>query len=508
MAQEISNLVKATFEEINKRVEKRDFEHIYVVDTNIIHDFPEAIGILAHEDRELTDNEKPNVVVISDVVRRELNGLKKSENIDKAIGARRALAGINNYWKKNRTIGLGEYNFGVEFKNGSLMVDLPYDEIKFPKLREDFRGDDQIVSSTMALRKAVEKKGDIISVVSDDADMDTSCKQFKVPCSKFEEFYKDYDYSGFIDIDVDEFMVHNKTMKNAINIHSRLVESKEIPLDLIRELLDDNAIIYPNQFVHFEGKEINPKYSYLRIDQQENKAVRLRNYQNFLIERKNSEGFKLEYVPTPEQECALELMCDPDIDYVTLSGPPGGGKTMLPLSIGLFKLYNKDIYSMLISNPPIDSTHGFLPGSKKDKLFEENRNIIDNLFYLMGVNKESKEDKEKVEEKIMTMISKGEIELEALTYIKGRTLHNRWIVFTEVEDYEPKQMRKLASRLGLGSKMVFEGDPYQVDNFRCSKTRNGLVYMISRLKNNPIFGHVTLRNVERSRGAKTAAKYL
>ncbi|MBD3249038.1 hypothetical protein GF336_03260 [Candidatus Woesearchaeota archaeon] len=100
------------------------------------------------------------------------------------------------------------------------------------------------------------------------------------------------------------------------------------------------------------------------------------------------------------------------------------------------------------------------------------------------------------------------MELEALTYIKGRTLNKRFILFDEAEDYEPKQMRKLASRLGKGSKMVFSGDPYQIDNSRCSKTRNGLVYFISKFKGQSNYGHITIKDIERSRGAEQSARLL
>ena len=182
---------------------------------------------------------------------------------------------------------------------------------------------------------------------------------------------------------------------------------------------------------------------------------------------------------------------------------------MLPLDVGFVSLNRGSIYFMLVSNPPQLHSIGYLPGSKREKLIPENQNIFDALYFLLGANDTTKRSKSEVEEAIQKMIEKGELELETESYIKGRTLHSRMILFDEAEDYEPKHMRKLASRLGQGSKMIFSGDPNQIDNPRCSRTRNGLVYFISKFKGQPNYGHITIeKEVMRSEGAKQSAKLL
>jgi len=152
------------------------------------------------------------------------------------------------------------------------------------------------------------------------------------------------------------------------------------------------------------------------------------------------------------------------------------------------------IYSILASSPPQQNSNiGFLPGTKEEKLKEENIKIIDALNFLLGENERMNISKDDVSKYVQDMIEKREIEFETLSYIKGRTLSRKLILFDEAEDYEPSQMRKLVSRLGYGSKMVFSGDPYQIDNPHCSKTRNGLVYLISQLKGQPNYAHLTLK---------------
>lgn len=503
MKKNLDGLVGAFFHFLEKELDNKDYNHIYFVDTNIVHGFPESIEILAQENSN--EEDKPNIIIATDVVRRELNGLKKSDNIDKALDSRRSLKGIQQYLSKYDPVGLNDYNLGIRFPKKSLFLLMPYDEEKMIKMREDFGGDDQILSSALTLMNEIGKPDQKkkISVVTDDYDMQTSCFQFDIPSNKFEEFYKDYDYTGFLEVKIDES--DNDLRKKVIEA----IGSKgTIDLEYIEKYVDSE--IYPNQFVRFFGHGIDHRQPF-RIDYRNGAANRkFYNFENFMKERKKTGN--MPYSPRWEQECALEILYDPSIDYVTLSGIPGCGKTMLSLDAGLNMIKNNKMYSMVVSNPPVDSSHGFLPGSKKEKLKAENQNIFDNLYFLkkgIYVGEGRERNKQDIEKEIMEMVNEsGTLELETLNYVKGRTWLKRFILFDEAEDYEPKQMRKLASRLGKGSKMVFVGDPFQIDNPRCSKTRNGLVYFISKFKGKPNYAHLTLTQSERSRGAELAAKLL
>ena len=381
--------VKKTFQGLNDLCQKEKIKHVYVVDTNIIHNFPESIRILAQETENSKNGKEPNIIVVSDVSRRELNGMKKSSNIEKAIGARVALKGLEEYTvdKKNKPYKIGDFNIGVKFPKNSYLIVMPYSENPklFPKLRPGFKGDDQIISVALELKKQLGNKGEKVKIISDDNDMRTSCFQFDLPSTRFEEFYKDYDYTGFVEIELnwsDHFKLCQNLSKGKIH---------NFKINTIKELTDQP--IHPNEFISFIAPHIDSK-TYFRVDYTATNAyLDLNNFEKFRREKQEN-GVRSAYNPGPEQECALELLYDPNIDYITLSGPPGGGKTILPLDVGLHMLKNGQIYSILISSPPIISKIGYLPGTKDDKLRADNAKIFDALRFLPGESKRMRPNKE------------------------------------------------------------------------------------------------------------------
>jgi len=491
----LDTYIEKTYKKLNDILKKEPINHIQLINRDIIEDYSEAIKILAQETENSKDGKEPNMIIVSDVSRIELNEMKKSRNIEEAVGARIALNGIEKYIsnKENKPVEADEFNIGVKFPKNSYLILMPYSENPkfFPKLRPEFKGNDKIISVALGLKNNLGDNGDKVEIISDDNDMRTSCFQFGISSSRFEEFYKDYDYTGFVGIELD----WDKKPKFCKNVLEK--EITDFKIDTIRELTDQ--IIHPNEFIYFIGKGVDSR-NYFRVNHEATKAHLNKTYFEKFRREKQEKGQKLAYTPELEQACAIDLIRDKDIDILTLSGPPGGGKTMLPLDVGLHMLSRGEIYSILVSSPPITNNIGYLPGTKEDKLRADNAKIYDNLRFLLGENGKMKLKREQVKEKIEGI----EIEFEALSYIKGRTLQNSLIIFDEAEDYDPKQMRKLVSRLGRGSKMVFCGDPYQIDNPICSKTRNGLLTLISDLRDLPNYAHLTLSNNYRHPRAQVA----
>ena len=211
-----------------------------------------------------------------------------------------------------------------------------------------------------------------------------------------------------------------------------------------------------------------------------------------------------------EQRMALELLMDDSIQLVTLMGPAGTGKTLLALAAGLEKTVNQKRYDrMLVTRPimPFGKDIGYLPGAKEEKLTNWMLPIFDNLTYLM-MKTTSGEHKHSVRERIEKLQRDEVIELEALTYIRGRSIPRQYVIVDEAQNLTPHEVKTIVSRAGEGTKMVLTGDPYQIDNPYLDSSSNGLSYAVEHMKTQVLHGHVTLNKSERSALAALAAALL
>lgn len=217
-----------------------------------------------------------------------------------------------------------------------------------------------------------------------------------------------------------------------------------------------------------------------------------------------------------EQRLALELLLDPEVMIVTLVGQAGTGKTLLALAAALqATLTNRQYDRILVSRPiiPMGKDIGYLPGAKEEKLSHWMQPIFDNLTYLLrdGAEDNSPNQKKKkltAQEKMHRLLSENTIGLEALTYIRGRSIPQQYVIVDEAQNLTPHEVKTIISRSGEGTKMVLTGDPYQIDNPYLDASSNGLIYAAERLKEQSIHGHITLRKSERSNLAAIAAEFL
>jgi PhoH-like ATPase len=217
-----------------------------------------------------------------------------------------------------------------------------------------------------------------------------------------------------------------------------------------------------------------------------------------------------------EQRIALELLMDPAVQVVTLLGQAGTGKTLLALAAGLhLGLRNHRFDSILVSRPviPMGKDIGFLPGSKDEKITHWMQPIFDNLTYLLrdGISdteKGKKKTKITAQDRVERLLKDNTVVLEALTYIRGRSIPGQYVIVDEAQNLTPHEVKTIISRAGEGTKMVLTGDPYQIDNPYLDASSNGLTYAAERLKDHAIHGHVTLRHSERSKLAALAAEHL
>lgn len=206
-----------------------------------------------------------------------------------------------------------------------------------------------------------------------------------------------------------------------------------------------------------------------------------------------------------EQRCALDLLLRDDVSLVSLVGVAGTGKTLLALAAGLRKSFDEGVYSrILVSRPimPLGKDIGYLPGSKEEKLSHWMRPIQDNLEFLCQQSGGEPTDT------LRWILDSEKIELEAVTYIRGRTLARVYMIIDEAQNLTPHEVKTIISRSGKGSKVILTGDPTQIDNPYLDKDSNGLTYTVTRFRDYPLFGHVFLEKTERSELAALAAEVM
>ena len=210
-----------------------------------------------------------------------------------------------------------------------------------------------------------------------------------------------------------------------------------------------------------------------------------------------------------EQSFAVELLMNPEIQVVTLVGQAGTGKTLLALAAALEQVVERSIYKKIfVARPiiPMGKDLGYLPGGEKEKLRPWVQPIYDNFDFL--ASNKGNEDRKSGEKAIFGLEAMGLLKVEALTYIRGRSIPKGLLIIDEAQNLTPHEVKTIVTRAGEDTKIIFTGDPYQIDNPYLDANSNGLTYLAEKFKNEKISGHVTLEKGERSALAELAAKLL
>ncbi len=219
-----------------------------------------------------------------------------------------------------------------------------------------------------------------------------------------------------------------------------------------------------------------------------------------------------------QQQMAMDLLLDDQIKLVSLIGSAGTGKTLLALAAGMMKVLNDQTYvKLLCARPimPLGRDIGYLPGDKDDKLKAWMQPIFDNMAYLLsnrlsGEGNEAKTHAQlsNVEQRMQQLVESGQVVLEPLTYIRGRSIPHQFMIVDEAQNLTPHEVKTIASRVGDGTKLILTGDATQIDNPYLDSSSNGLSYMVERLKGKNIVGHITLAKSERSELASLVTETL
>jgi PhoH-like ATPase len=207
-----------------------------------------------------------------------------------------------------------------------------------------------------------------------------------------------------------------------------------------------------------------------------------------------------------EQTFALDLLLDDAVRLVTLVGVAGTGKTLLALAAGLKRCVQHGAYTrLLVSRPiiPLGRDLGFLPGDVDEKLAPWMKPIFDNLEFLL-ISGGKRRGLPELDE----MMTSGIIEVEPLTYIRGRSLPQQYVIVDEAQNLTPHEVKTIVTRCGEGTKIVLTGDPFQIDNPYVDAATNGLTYAANRMHAEALVGHIVLTKGERSALANLAAAKL
>jgi PhoH-like ATPase len=276
--------------------------------------------------------------------------------------------------------------------------------------------------------------------------------------------------------------------------------------------LDTAGILFnDNEYVALAGKDSNPDHRVLGRYSAEKKAIIpiKTHFESLGIKPRNL-----------EQHFAFDLLLNDTIAFATLIGQAGTGKTLIAIACALQKVLSKQSHyqKLLVARPimPLGKDIGYLPGTKDQKLNYWMQPIFDNLDYILqkeGAIQDnslhgSPHKDTPIRDQINYLLESGIIEIEAITYIRGRSIPNQIIIIDEAQNLTPHEVKTIVSRVGEGTKIILTGDPEQIDNPYLDVNSNGLSYSADRLKNNPITGHILLAKSERSTLASLAAELL
>lgn len=205
-----------------------------------------------------------------------------------------------------------------------------------------------------------------------------------------------------------------------------------------------------------------------------------------------------------EQSFALDCLLNDEIMFVSLVGKAGTGKTLMAIAAGLYKTLDEGRFQrLLVSRPifPMGRDIGYLPGDIEQKLNPWMQPIFDNVEFLLGADK-------KAAGRAQELINQGMLNIEPLTYIRGRSIPNQYLIVDEAQNLTPHEIKTIITRAGRGTKIVLTGDCYQIDNPYIDASNSGLTFSVERFKGHKISAHVTLTKGERSELAELASNIL
>lgn len=448
-------------------VEGISVKKIFVLDTNVLLHDPNAI--FAFEEHE---------VVIPAVVLEEIDSKKRNaDEIGRnARGVSRILDGLRER---------GHLHDGVPLENGgSIKVELNHRSfVKVQEMFGEITNDNRILAVALNYYLEEQEKSEPRSIVLVSKDVLVRIKGDVLGLTA-------QDYLSDRTAGLNEMYTGQTTLKVHPSVIDEFYSFRFLPI----KPLGLSYTLHPHEFIILKDEMGTGKSALLKVNSDASRLepLFLSNESVWGISARNA-----------QQRMALELLLNDDIPLVTITGKAGTGKTLLALAAGLLKVEDEHKFKkLLIARPvvPMGKDIGYLPGEKEEKLRPWMQPIYDNLEFLFDTKKSGDIDK--------ILMGLGSIQVEALTYIRGRSIPGQFIIVDEAQNLSRHEIKTIVSRVGEGSKIIVMGDPEQIDHPYLDSASNGLSYLVERFKEQGISGHITLEKGERSKLAQVAADLL
>ncbi|WP_298272052.1 PhoH family protein [Geobacter sp.] len=436
----------------------------FILDTNVLLYDPQALFKF-----------KEHNIIVPITVIEEVDRFKKDMN-ETGRNARQVSRYLDDMRKE------GTLSAGIALESGGVLRVEMYEE-KFmknlpPELREE-RGDNRILA--VAMRVKEQDSASPVIFVTKDTNLRIKADALGLTAEDYESDKVDIQelYSGCSEIEVAPELVDRFHGQGWVTV--------------------EGGAFYPNQCVTLRD-EANPSHAALgKFRADDGKIIPLHKVAK--------DGIWSILPRNREQAFAFDLLLDDSVKLVTLVGKAGTGKTLLAIAAGLHKTAEENVYNrLLVSRPvfPMGRDLGFLPGDIEEKLAPWMQPIFDNVELLLSGHEAEKRHSKGYKE----LMAMGIMEIEPLTYIRGRSIPLQYMIVDEAQNLTPHEIKTIITRAGEGTKIVLTGDPYQIDNPYVDSSSNGLTYVVERFKEQSISGHVTMTKGERSELAELAANLL
>ena len=455
---------------------------LFVLDTNVLMHDPTSLFRFEEHDvflpmvtlEELDDHKKG----MSEVAR---NARQASRFLDEIVSQGGAIE--KGYSLKTK---------GGQEAGGSLFLQTHSVSVEIPESVASQKADNVILGVAMHLKQKYPKRE--VVLVSKDINMRIKAHAVGIPAEDYfnDKVLEDTDllYTGILPLPEDFWDRHGKDVESWQE-HGRTLYRVKGPL--VPSLL-------VNQFVFHEGDR-----PFLAIVKElRGKTAVLQTLKDFSHHKNNVWGITAR---NREQNFALNLLMDPEVDFVTLLGQAGSGKTLLTLAAGLMQTLDFKVYTEIIMTRvtvPVGEDIGFLPGTEEEKMTPWMGALEDNLDVLMRTDDEAGDWGRAATADLI----RNRIKVKSLNFMRGRTFINKYLIIDEAQNLTPKQMKTLITRAGPGTKVVCLGNIAQIDTPYLTEGSSGLTYVVDRMKGWSHSGHVTLQRGERSRLADHAAEAL